>query len=149
MLSMGCRVHALRSCSSLALEHRLSSCGTDLIAAQRVGSSRNQGLNQWLLHWPADSLPLSHQGSPSVLSVLQIFRNLQLKKKWARHSTISGKAGCLGPCRQFVKCILELGPDQLTQIIRGAIWESGFNKPLQMILVHSRFGKHSGGSADG
>ena len=108
-----------------------------------------QGSNPCLLHWQADSLPLSHQGSPSVLSVLQIFRNLQLKKKWARHSTISGKAGCLGPCRQFVKCILELCPDQLTQIIRGAIWESGFNKPLQMILVHSRFGKHSGGSADG
>jgi len=24
-----------------------------------------QGLNSWLLHWQADSLPLSHLGSPS------------------------------------------------------------------------------------
>ena len=113
------------------------------------GVFRNQGLNQWLLHWQVGSLPLSCQGSPSVLFVLKILHNLKLKEKWAQHSKVSCKAGCLGPCRQFVKRNLEVCPDLLTQIIRGAIWESGFNKPLQMILTYSRFGKHSVCSTDG
>ena len=39
---------------------------TGLIAPQHVGSSRNQESNPRLLHWQADSLPLSHQGSPKL-----------------------------------------------------------------------------------
>ena len=47
------------SCSSQALEHRLSSC----IAPWHVRSSQIKGLSLCLLHWQEDSLPLSHQGS--------------------------------------------------------------------------------------
>ena len=52
-------VCGLRSSGSRALEHRLSSCGT-------CGIFWNQGLNPRLLHWEADSWPLSHQGSPTM-----------------------------------------------------------------------------------
>ena len=57
-----CRAQALghagfSSCSSLALEHRLNSCGA---GAWHLG----MGLNLCLLHGHVDSLPLSHQGSP-------------------------------------------------------------------------------------
>jgi len=37
-----------------------------LVALQRVGSSLISDGNQCLLHWQADSLPLSHQGNPEV-----------------------------------------------------------------------------------
>ena len=48
-------------CSSRVLEYRLSSCGT-----QTCGIFPDRGLNSRLLNWQADSLPLSHQGSPLV-----------------------------------------------------------------------------------
>ena len=43
-------------------KHRLSHCG-----AQACGIFPDQGSNLCLLHWQADSLPLSHQGSPALL----------------------------------------------------------------------------------
>ena len=46
-------------------EHRLSSCGTLAQLCQSSGIFPDQGLNPCLLNWQADSLPLSHQGSPS------------------------------------------------------------------------------------
>ena len=55
------------SCSPWALEHRLNSCGA--WALQYVKSSwiRNR-TRVSCLHWQADSLPLSHQGSPPLFS---------------------------------------------------------------------------------
>ena len=47
----------LNSCGSQALECWLSPCGT-----------RTYGLNPYLLHWQADSLPLSYMGSPTHIS---------------------------------------------------------------------------------
>ena len=51
----------LRSFGSQALEHRLSSC-----CSKACGIVPDQGSNPRLLHWQADSLPLSHQRSPSM-----------------------------------------------------------------------------------
>ena len=53
-----CGARALGRTASVFVAHRLSSsvaCGIFL----------DQGLNLYLLHWQADSSPLSHQGSPS------------------------------------------------------------------------------------
>ena len=47
------------SCGSRALEHRRNSS-----RSVARGIFPDQGLNLCLLHWPADSSPLSHQGSP-------------------------------------------------------------------------------------
>ena len=47
------------------LESRLSSCGACGLSCFSVcGIFLDWGLNPWLLCWQADSLPLSHQGSP-------------------------------------------------------------------------------------
>ena len=60
--------HVPSRCSS-----RLQSTGSivvtrELVARQHVGSSPDCGSNPCLLHWQADSLPPSHQGSPHMLS---------------------------------------------------------------------------------
>ena len=47
------------SCGSRALTHKLDSCGP-----QACGVFPDQESNPCLLHWQADSLSLSHQGSP-------------------------------------------------------------------------------------
>ena len=71
----------LCSCSSQALEHKLSGCGHGLSCSMASGFFLDQGLNPCLLYWQVDSLPLSHQGSwiiihwgpdimPSALRVL-------------------------------------------------------------------------------
>ena len=56
------------SCSSWAPEHWLNSCGTWAICLTECGIFPDQGLNSWLLQWQANSLPLSHQGSPDLTS---------------------------------------------------------------------------------
>ena len=48
--------------ASLVLEHRLNSCGAQAVSPQHMGSSQIR--DQIHVHWQADSLPLSHQGSP-------------------------------------------------------------------------------------
>ena len=58
----------LRSCSSRAVEHRINSCGTGLWCSMVCRIFPDQGSNPRLLHWQADSLPLSHQGSCCHLS---------------------------------------------------------------------------------
>ena len=55
--------HALSSCSSWALEHRLTSCGYKLSHFTEWEIFPDCGLNPCLLHWQVDSLPLRHQGS--------------------------------------------------------------------------------------
>ena len=51
--AQGCK--GFSSCESWDLEHRLNSCSA------ACGIFLDQGLNPCLLHWQADSLPLSHQ----------------------------------------------------------------------------------------
>ena len=49
-------------CGAWALEYRLNSCGTWAYSYSLVcGIFLDQGWNLCLLHWQADSLPLSHQ----------------------------------------------------------------------------------------
>ena len=52
------------SCGCQALEHWFNSCGA--WAPWYVGSSQTRD-QTCLLHWQADSLPLSHQGSPQYI----------------------------------------------------------------------------------
>ena len=52
-----CRARALGEQASVVTAHRFS-CPT------ACGIPLDQGLNLCLLHWQADSLPLSYQGSP-------------------------------------------------------------------------------------
>ena len=59
----------LWSTGSVVVAHRLS-CS----AARRI--FLDLGLNPCLLHWQVDSLPLSHQGSPSIFLKLTIIRYL-------------------------------------------------------------------------
>ena len=59
--------HALSCCSSRALEHRLIVVEHRLSCCAAYGIFLDQGLNLYLLHWPVDSLPLSHQGSPFAI----------------------------------------------------------------------------------
>ena len=58
---LGC---GLSGCSSWALGHRLSSCCTCTCCSKALEIFPDQGSSLCLLHWQADSLPLSHQGSP-------------------------------------------------------------------------------------
>ena len=58
--------HGLRSCSSQALEPRLSSVACGLSCSTWCGIFLGQGSNLCPLHWQVNSLPLSHQGSPNV-----------------------------------------------------------------------------------
>ena len=69
-LSAWSSVVGLCSCSSLALEPRLGIVVKGLSCSKACGIFPHQGSNPCLLHWQADSLPLSHQGSPA-LDVLQ------------------------------------------------------------------------------
>ena len=57
------------SCASMIAVPRLESTGSvaaahGLICAAAHGTFPDQELNPCLLHWQADSLPRSHQGSP-------------------------------------------------------------------------------------
>ena len=77
----------LSSCGPRALEHRQYSWGMGLVALQPVGSSPDQRLNPHLLHWLEDSLPLSHQGSPSIPFLLSHSGQV-LSPHWASFSGI-------------------------------------------------------------
>ena len=52
------------SCGSRSLEPKLNSCGRGLSCSMACGLFLDQGSNWSLLDWQADSLLLSHQGSP-------------------------------------------------------------------------------------
>ena len=54
------------NCGSLALGHRLDSFCTGAQLPHGM-ILPDQGSNPCLLNWQADSLPLSHQGSPGLL----------------------------------------------------------------------------------
>ena len=53
------------SCGFWALEHRLNIVAHRLTCSMTCGILPYQGSNPCLLHWQVDSLPLSHQRSPS------------------------------------------------------------------------------------
>ena len=58
----------LSSCGFQALERRVNRWGTQAYLLQgMLGIFPDWGSNLCLLHWPEDSLPLSHQGSPEGL----------------------------------------------------------------------------------
>ena len=59
-----------QSCGSWAPEHWLHSGGAYSVAR---GIFPDQGSNLCLLHWQADSLPLSHQGGPTFLFFFPTF----------------------------------------------------------------------------
>ena len=63
--STGSRGAGFSKCSSRALAHRLNSWRRMGLVAV-CGICPDQGSNPCLLHWQADSLPLSHQGSPGL-----------------------------------------------------------------------------------
>ena len=84
VVSRGYSHRLLTAMASLVAEHRLSG-GTwaqqlwlpdsraqaqelwcSLSCSAACGVFPDQGLNLCLLHWQADALPLSHQGSPEV-----------------------------------------------------------------------------------
>lgn len=59
-------VYGLSRYSSRLLKHRLHSCGSGLGWSTPAGSSSAHRPSPCLQHWQADSLPVSHQGSPPV-----------------------------------------------------------------------------------
>ena len=76
----------LRICSSRALEHGLNSCGAQVCCAMAGGIFLDQGSNPCLLHWQADPLPLSHQGS---LPVIFFFISRELENTWIAKGSIT------------------------------------------------------------
>ena len=58
------------SCSSWALGHRLVVVAHMLSCSEACGIFLDQRSNLCLLHWQADSLPLTHPGSPLRLCIL-------------------------------------------------------------------------------
>ena len=62
---LGCRAHecGLSSCSFRALEHRFNTCGAQAYLLYGMWDLPGPGIEPVSLHWKADSLPLSHQGS--------------------------------------------------------------------------------------
>ena len=75
----GCRGRALGCVGFSNWSSELWSTGS-VVEAHRLsfivtcGSFPDQGSNPHLLHWQADSLPLSHQGSPAILFMVTLLR---------------------------------------------------------------------------
>ena len=67
MQTLAVVAQVLNSCGSRALEHRLNNCGAHQLPLG-MWDLPDQGLKPCLLPWQADSLPLSHQGSPGMFS---------------------------------------------------------------------------------
>ena len=101
-LLAGCGAQATAG-SSLAAEHRLPgppalvtvaralSTGLGVVAhglscSEACGVFPNQGMNSCFLHWQADSLPLSHQGSPINYKkkIIIIIVGASLEAQWLR-----------------------------------------------------------------
>ena len=72
----------LNSCGFWALEHRFSSgTRTQLFCSMWD----HPGSNLCLLHWQADSLPLRHQGSPGIFTLLKCFIEKQIQIESTLH----------------------------------------------------------------
>ena len=77
--SLAIAVHRLLvAVTPLVAVHRLQGVRASVAVAHRLSCSvargifPDQGLNLCLLHWQVDSLPVSHQGSPSLLTFMHI-----------------------------------------------------------------------------
>ena len=58
------------SCGSWVLEHRLVVVMLALICSMACGILPDQGSNPCILHWQADSLPLSYQKNPHSFKIM-------------------------------------------------------------------------------
>ena len=72
------------SCGSWTLEHKLIVVVDKFICSVACGILSDQGSNPCLLHWQADSLPLSHQGSPIEIINLFNFSYSNRRVKWVK-----------------------------------------------------------------
>ena len=88
----------LRCVGSVVVAPGLQSTGLVLVAHEyscsvACGVFPDQGSNPSLLHWQADALPLSYQGSPG-LRFLGVFLNLSIKllKSWVMSAFHLGEA---------------------------------------------------------
>ena len=109
----------LQRTGSIVVAHGLS-CST------AYGIFSDQESNPYPLHWQADSLPVSHQGSPEFLNLknsydimyvyICIIESLNLAKKWKSYSSI------------YINCRLGLFNYQITFPstlfnILGEVWK--------------------------
>ena len=67
-----CRVWS-QGCASQVLEQGSTAVVCRLTCSEACGIFPDQGSNPSLLNWQADSLPLSHQGSPNYSLIHQTF----------------------------------------------------------------------------
>ena len=74
--------HGISSCGSWALEHRFSTCSHRLNCSTACRIFPYQGSNLCLLHWHADSLPLSRQGSPKLYILWEIIFWVKQMSYW-------------------------------------------------------------------
>ena len=58
--------HGLSGYGSRALEHRLSSCGSQAYLLRGMWDLPGPGLETVSLYWQTESQPLRHQGNPSI-----------------------------------------------------------------------------------
>ena len=76
----------------VAVASRLQSTGLIVVAHRLSGSVvcgifQDQGLDWCLLHWQADSLPLSHQGSPAYV-ILKFYMNQFVKINYFNYNML-------------------------------------------------------------
>ena len=73
LVAMGSRARGLSGCDFQALELRLNSSSHGLSCSSACGMFPDHESNPYLLHWEVHSLPLSHQGSPGMESLISVF----------------------------------------------------------------------------
>ena len=83
LLSTGSGHMVFSSCSSWSLEHRLNSCEWGLSCSEACETFPDQESNPCLLHWQANSLSLSHEGSPENVFYV---KNLTSFAGWGKSS---------------------------------------------------------------
>ena len=71
--SRSSRVHGLSSCGSQALDTGSGIMVHGLSSSVACGLFLDRGSNLCLLDWQANSLPLSHQGGPSLIGFYDVF----------------------------------------------------------------------------
>ena len=95
-----CCLLSMWSMDSIAVAHGPSCSMTG-------GIFLDQGLNSCLLHWQADSLPLSHQGSPddsflkAVLEEILLCGYFQRSDSWVTACAVPSPFHCCGPSSAY------------------------------------------------
>ena len=75
----------------LVAKHGLGSCGAWLRCSAACAIFPDQGLNPYLLHWQADSLQLSHQGTLETEFLIVMSLNLT-SQMWIVDIVLNGAA---------------------------------------------------------